>query len=75
MLLANLIEYMLSKGSNIYILFVITAAGVVPCGSPKKVSPYIIHSADFIFFGPLRSVRMFRVSSLYVKGHDLNNVF
>ena len=25
-----------SKGSNLYILFVITAAGVVPCGSPKK---------------------------------------
>ena len=25
-----------SKGSNIYILFAITAAGVVPCGGPKK---------------------------------------
>ena len=34
-----------SKGSNNYILFAITAAGVVPCGGPKK-SP---HSADYIF--------------------------
>ena len=25
-----------SKGSNLYILFAITAAGVVPCGGPKK---------------------------------------
>ena len=25
-----------SKGSNNYILFVISAAGVVPCGGPKK---------------------------------------
>ena len=25
-----------SKGSNNYILFAITAAGVVPCGGPKK---------------------------------------
>ena len=25
-----------SKGSNNYILFVITATGVVPCGGPKK---------------------------------------
>ena len=24
------------KGSNNYILFAITAAGVVPCGGPKK---------------------------------------
>ena len=40
-----------SKGSKfyiIYILFAITVAEVVPCGSPKK-SPYIIHSADYIF--------------------------
>ena len=27
-----------SKGSNNYILFAITAAGVVPCGGPKKSS-------------------------------------
>ena len=42
-----------SRGSNLYILFAITAAGVVPCGGPKKSprtsSPYIIHSADYIF--------------------------
>ena len=38
-----------SKGSHNYILFAITAAGFVPCGGPKKVSPYIIHSADYIF--------------------------
>ena len=39
-----------SKGSNNYILFAIfTAAGVVPCGGPKKSPPYIIHSADYIF--------------------------
>ena len=25
-----------SKGSNNYILFAFTAAGVVPCGGPKK---------------------------------------
>ena len=37
-----------SKGSNNYILFAITAAGVVPCGGPKN-PPYIIHSADYIF--------------------------
>ena len=24
------------KGTHFYILFVVTAAGVVPCGSPKK---------------------------------------
>ena len=41
-----------SKGSNLYILFAITAAGVVPCGDRKK-SPrtVIIHSADYILFG------------------------
>ena len=26
-----------------------------------NVSPYIIHIADYIFFGPLRSVKVFRV--------------
>ena len=34
---------------SVLFLFAITAAGVVPCGGPKKVSPYIIHSADYIF--------------------------
>ena len=35
-------------GSNLYILFAIAAAGVVPCGGPKTSLPYIIHSADYI---------------------------
>ena len=30
-------------------LYSITAAGVVPCGGPKKIFPYIFHSADYIF--------------------------
>ena len=39
------------KGSNSYILFAITAAGIVTYGGPKK-SPrtVIIHSADYNFF-------------------------
>ena len=41
-----------SKGSNFYILFAITAAGVVPCGGPKK-SPCTL---NIISFGPLGSV-------------------
>ena len=33
----TLIEcFITSKGSNLYILFAITAAGVVPCGGRKK---------------------------------------
>ena len=36
-----------SKGSNLYILFAITAAGVVPCCGPKTSLPYIIHSTDY----------------------------
>ena len=44
-----------SKGSNICILFAITAAGAVPCGGPKK-SPrtssivHIIHVFSFRSF-------------------------
>ena len=34
-----------------YIVFVITAADVVLCGGPKKVSPYIIQSTDYVSFG------------------------
>ena len=43
-------------------LFVITAAGVVPCGGCKTVKslPALIFSADYIFtFGPLRSKNLF----------------
>ena len=38
-----------SKGSNIYILFAITAAGVVPCGGRKK-SPRTSSIVQIIFF-------------------------
>ena len=36
--LLSLNVFTASKGSNNYILFAITAAGVVPCGGPKKSS-------------------------------------
>ena len=39
-----------SKGS-FYILFVFTAAGVVPCGSPKE-SPRTSSIVQIIFFFP-----------------------
>ena len=38
-----------SKGSNFYILFTITAAGVVPCGGPKK-SPRTSSIVQIILF-------------------------
>ena len=38
-----------SKGSNNYILFAITAAGVVPCGGPKKY-PRTSSIVQIIFF-------------------------
>ena len=38
-----------SKGSNNYILFAITAAGVVPCGGPKK-TPRTLSIVQIIFF-------------------------
>ena len=38
-----------SKGSNLYILFAITAAGVVPCGGPKK-SPRTSSIVQIIVF-------------------------
>ena len=37
-----------SKGSNHYILFAVTAAGVVPCGGPKK-SPRTSSIVQIIF--------------------------
>ena len=36
-LLLSLNVFTASKGSNNYILFAITAAGVVPCGGPKSL--------------------------------------
>ena len=47
--------FTVSKGPNLYILFAITAAGVVPCGGPKR-SPRTSYIVQIIFFGPLRSV-------------------
>ena len=38
-----------SKASNNYVLFAITAAGVVPCGGPKK-SPRTSSIVQIIFF-------------------------
>ena len=37
------------KGTHFYILFVVTAAGVVLCGSPKK-QPCTASIVQFIFF-------------------------
>ena len=55
-----------SKGSSFYILFAIIAAGVVPCGGPKK-SPHTSSIVQIILsFVPLRSVRIFRLLKLYV---------
>ena len=45
--------------NNAWFLFAITAAGVVPCGGPKK-SPRTSSIVQVIFpFGPLRSARIF----------------
>ena len=47
------------KGTHFYILFVVTVAGVVLCGSPKK-QPRTSSIVQFIFFfGPLRSAEIF----------------
>ena len=37
------------KGTHNYILFVVTAAGVVPCGTPKK-RPRTSSIVQFIFY-------------------------
>ena len=47
--LLSLNVFTASKGSNNYILFAITAAGVVPCGGPKK-SPRTSSIVQIIFF-------------------------
>ena len=41
--------FIASEGSNNYILFAITAAGVVPCSGPKK-SPRTSSIVQIIFF-------------------------
>ena len=48
-----------SKGSKLYILFAITAAGVVPCGGPKKCPR--TSSIVYFYLHPWRSVKIFRV--------------
>ena len=47
--LLSLNVFTASKVSNNYILFAITAAGVVPCGDPKK-SPRTSFIVQIIFF-------------------------
>ena len=47
--LLSLNVFTASKESNNYILFAITAAGVVPCGGPKK-SPRTSSIVQIIFF-------------------------
>ena len=47
--LLSLNVFTASKGSNNYILFPITAAGVVPCGGPKK-SPRTSSIVQVILF-------------------------
>ena len=46
---SSFIVFTASKESNNYILFSITAAGVVPCGGPKK-SPRTSSIVQIIFF-------------------------
>ena len=64
-----------SIGSNHYILFAITAAGVVSCGGPKKF-PRTSSIVQIIFYlGPLRSVKIFRVfKTLAFRNKLLSNV-
>ena len=50
---------LLLKERIIIFLFVVTAAGVVPCGIPEK-RPRTSSIVQFIFnFGPLRSAEIF----------------
>ena len=66
-----------SKGSNNYFYLLITAAGVVPCGGPKKY-PHTSSIVQIIFF-----FRSFGISGhiwsmsnvLYVKNHLLKGDF
>ena len=47
------------KGSHFYILFVVTAAGVVPCGSFKKGPVNRPQCSLYFTFGPLRAAEIF----------------
>ena len=54
--------FIANKESNLYVLFIITVAGGVPCGGPKT-SPRTLSIVQIIFYlGPLRSVKIFGVS-------------
>ena len=67
--------FIASKGSNLYILFAITAAGVVPCGGPK-MSPRTSSIVQIIFYlGPLRSVKKFRVFKTLTFRNILLSIF
>ena len=65
-----------SKGSSFCILFVITAACVVPCGDPKK-SPHTSSIVQIIIIScaPLRSVRIFRVLKIARLGPSSKHCF
>ena len=47
-----------SKGSNLHSLFVITAAGVVPCGGPKSLAVHHPKCRLYFSSGPLRSIKI-----------------
>ena len=67
--------FIASKGSNLYIFFAVTAAGVVPCGGPKK-SPRTSSIVQIIFYlGPLRSVNIFRVFKTLTFRNILLSIF
>ena len=65
-----------SKGSNHYILLTINAAGVVPCGGPKK-SPRTSSIVQIIFF--FRSFEISKdiqsVQNTYVSKHTSKQCF
>ena len=64
-----------SKESNLFILFSITAAGVVPCGGPKKSlrTSSIVHI--IVYLGPLRSAKILRMfKTLKFRNILLSNV-
>ena len=53
-------------GCFLNILFAITAAGVVPCGGPKK-SPRTSSIVQIIFsFDPLGSVNIYEVFQIFI---------
>ena len=47
------------KGSNLYILFAVTAACIVPGGGPKSIPVHHKKVQIIFYLGPLRSVKIF----------------